>query len=317
MNFDFGKVLTRSWQIIWKHKVLWIFGILASCARGNSGGSGNGGGGNSGYQGGPNNGGLPFQTNQFEQVMEQIVEYVKDNLWVILLVIVGIILLSFLFYALGMMGRIGLIKGTFKAESGAERLAFGELWSESMPYFWRVFGLNFLLGLLIFVLIVPFVLLGVFTAGVGFLCLLPLLCILVPVFWAVSVILEQAQAAIVIEDLSMMDGVKRGWVVVKSNVGAMIIMALILGVGGAIVGVVVALPLIIAVLPIIIGAVTESLRESMTPVWIALGCCVAYFPVLLLLNGVLTAYLQSAWTLTFMQVAKPKESAPVFVEANA
>jgi hypothetical protein len=30
MNFDFGKVLSRSWQIIWKHKVLWIFGILAN-----------------------------------------------------------------------------------------------------------------------------------------------------------------------------------------------------------------------------------------------------------------------------------------------
>jgi hypothetical protein len=31
MNFNFGEVLTRAWQIIWKHKVLWVFGILASC----------------------------------------------------------------------------------------------------------------------------------------------------------------------------------------------------------------------------------------------------------------------------------------------
>ena len=37
-NFNFGEVLTRAWQIIWKHKVLWIFGILASCARGGGGG---------------------------------------------------------------------------------------------------------------------------------------------------------------------------------------------------------------------------------------------------------------------------------------
>ena len=48
MSFNFGEVLTRAWQIIWKHRVLWIFGILASCGRG--GGGGNGGGGNSGFQ---------------------------------------------------------------------------------------------------------------------------------------------------------------------------------------------------------------------------------------------------------------------------
>lgn len=53
MNFNFGEALTRAWQIIWKHKILWVFGILASCGRGggnfnsnfNSGGGGNGGGG--------------------------------------------------------------------------------------------------------------------------------------------------------------------------------------------------------------------------------------------------------------------------------
>jgi hypothetical protein len=28
MNFDIGEVLSRAWQITWKHKVLWIIGIL-------------------------------------------------------------------------------------------------------------------------------------------------------------------------------------------------------------------------------------------------------------------------------------------------
>jgi hypothetical protein len=42
---DFGYVLKRAWEIIWKFKVLWIFGILASC--GQASGSG---GSNSGYR---------------------------------------------------------------------------------------------------------------------------------------------------------------------------------------------------------------------------------------------------------------------------
>ena len=38
MNFNFGEVLTRAWQITWKYKVLWIFGILAGCSEGSGGG---------------------------------------------------------------------------------------------------------------------------------------------------------------------------------------------------------------------------------------------------------------------------------------
>jgi len=247
--------------------------------------------------------------------MNQAIQFLKENLWIILVIIVGIFLLSFLFYALGMMGRIGLIKGTYKAETGAQSLAFGELWSESLPYFWRVLGLNLLLGLLIFILIVPLVILGIVTAGVGFVCLLPLLCILIPVSWVLMVLIEQTQAAIVIEDLGMMDGIRRGWDVVKSNPGAMIIMALILGIGSVIVGIVFAIPIILAVIPLVLGA--ANLRESLTPVWITLACCLAYMPVLIFLNGIISAYIQSAWTLTFMQAGKSKESSSAIVEPNA
>ena len=44
MKIDLGKILARSWQIIWNHKVLWIFGILAGFASGR-------GGGNAGHNG--------------------------------------------------------------------------------------------------------------------------------------------------------------------------------------------------------------------------------------------------------------------------
>jgi len=314
-NFNFGEVLTRAWKHIWKHKVLWIFGILASCARGSGGGGGNSG--NSGYQQTNPGEDLPFSGGQFERVMEQAGRYLQDNLWIILVAILALMLLGFVFYALGMIGRIGMIKGTALAEKGAESIAFGEVWSESLPYFWRIFGLNFLAGLAFAVLIIPLVLVGVLTAGVGFVCLLPVLCLLIPIGWVVSVIIEQAQAAIVLEDLNMLDGFKRGWQVVKSNAGPVVVMALILGFGGGIIGVIVSLPLILAALPVIIGMGT--LRESLTPLYIALACCLAYMPVLILLNGVLTAYIQSAWALTFMKLSQPAQptNAPVIFEANA
>jgi len=323
-NLNYGEVLTKTWKNIWKYKVLWIFGILASCARGGGGGSG---GGNSNYSSG-SGGENPFSGGQAERFMNQVGQYLEDNLWIILVVILALMLLSFISYALGMIGRVGMIKGTSLAEQNVERIAFGEVWSESLPYFWRIFGLNFLIGLVIFaVIFVPLIIVGVIASGMAgpigasaviFACLIPILCLLVPIGWVVSVIIEQAQVSIVLEDLSMIDGFKRGWQIVKTNPIPMVVMALILGVGGGIVGVIVSMPIILAVLPIVIGM--GSLRESLTPVYIALACCLAYMPVLIFLNGVLTAYIQSAWALTYMKLShpeQPRDDAPIIIEANA
>lgn len=314
MNFNFGEVLTRAWQHIWKHKVLWIFGILASCARGS--GSGNSGGNNSRFQSG--SGDNPFTGGQdnFSQLGQQITQYIQDHILIIVAVGCGLVLLSIILFAIGMIGRIGLIKGVSAAEKGAASLQFGELWSESMPFFGRIFGLNFLIGLAFFVIFIPFILLGVATAGIGLLCILPLICLLLPIGFVVSIVIEQAQTAIVLEDLGILDGLKRGWDVAKSNVGPLVVMVLILGIGGGIIGFIVTLPIIFAVVPVVIGM--NTLRESLTPVYIALACCVAYMPVLIFLNGVLTAYIQSAWTLTYMRLTAPKQEEPlVITEANA
>ncbi|WKZ37213.1 MAG: hypothetical protein QY332_04635 [Anaerolineales bacterium] len=310
-NFNLGEVLTRAWQIIWKHKILWVFGVFAVFASG--GGGGGGGGGGSSYQTGSED--FPFSTSEMERGFQQVGQFLEQNLWIILVAVVFIILLSLLFYALGIMGRIGLIQGAYKVEKGAEHLAFAELWSESMPYFWRIFGLNFLIGLAVAVLLVPLVLFGVITAGVGFLCILPLICILIPISWVVMVILEQAQAAIVVENLGMWEGFKRGWEIVKTNAVNFIILGLVLFVGGAVIGIVIAFPIIIAVVPLAIGA--NSLEETLMPLYIALACCALYIPVLYLLTGILTAYIQSVWTLTYLRLSRPRDEAPVFVEGNA
>ena len=320
MNFNFGEVLTRAWQITWKYKVLWVFGILASCGRG----GGNGGGGNSGGSSSRPSDGSGFDPNNLfpRDMFREAGRWLNDNWWIIALIVLAIIVLILLFYYLGTIGKIALIKGTFKAEQGVESMGFGELWSESQPYFWRVFGLSFLIGLAFLVIFLPIVAIGFLTAGVGFLCLLPLICILVPIGWALNVILEQADAAIVLEDKSMFDGFKRGWEVTKNNIGPMIVMALILGIGGAIIGIIIALPIIIIVVPVAIGAVTmgelgAASNNLSIPLVIGAACCILYFPVLITLSGVLTTYFQCTWTLTFMRLTKPQDNAPVFVAGNA
>ena len=146
MKIDLGKILTRSWQIIWNYRVLWIFGILAGFA--NSNGSSNSNSSSS-------NGDTTSFNGNTDQFIEQAGEFFQEYMLIIIAVCVLLLILSFVFYALGMMGRIGILKGVYKVEEGATSLIFAELWSESMPYFWRFFGLNFLVGFVAFIIILP------------------------------------------------------------------------------------------------------------------------------------------------------------------
>lgn len=305
---DYGEVLSQAWKIIWKHKVLWIFGILAGCARGGGGGGGGGGAGG----GAPSNNppGTSPISPEVQRLFESFGQWIGDHLWIVVAFVVLILVLAALNIFLGTIGRIALIRGTFRADGGAERLGFGELFQESLPFFWRVFGLSLLIGLAFLVVLAPIIALGVLTAGIGFLCLLPLICILVPLAWVTGVIMQQADAAMVIEDLSLTDGVRRGWNVLKQNLGPLVIVWLITVVIGFVIGIVIALPILITVIPAVIAFTASGERPSATLLIISGVCLAGYLPVLLVLNGILTAYLESVWALTYLRLTRPREEQP-------
>jgi hypothetical protein len=298
---DFGEVLTRAWQIIWKHKVLWIFGILASCA------STNGSPGNAGS-------GMSWQTDQFPYQIERAFNQIPDwqiAMFVGMAILVGLVLVILAIF-LGTIGKIGLVRGTLQAEKGIEKLTFGELFSGSTPYFWRVFLLNLLVGLGMFVIgfiIAMIVIFGsIFTLGLGLICLIPLICLFIPFAWAVGVVLEQSIVAIVAEDLGVMDGLKRGWEVVKLNAGSMILMWLILVLGiGLIGGLIIGLPLMLTFGPIVATIFLGSEQAIWGGLAVAAVCFVAYLPFLILLSGIMRSYVGSAWTLTFLRLTSTPE----------
>jgi hypothetical protein len=311
---NYSEILSRAWQIIWKHKVLWIFGILAGCA--NSGGGGGGSGNNIRSTSG--SGQAPAQLQPYLDRMEQFIKSVPEQTWI--LIGIGAFLLILVLVALKIflstIGTIGLIHGAQLADQDIEaRLTFGELFKGSLPYFWRVFLLNLLVGLVFLVvgLIVAAgaVLAVVLTLGLILICLLPLLCLLVPVGVVVGVVIEQATIAIIVEDLGIMDGLRRGWEVVKTNVGPLVVMWLILGLGiSGIIGIIIGLPMILVLAPFLIGLFANAQRAIETGLVISLVCCAAYLPVLIVLSGILQSYVGSAWTLTFLRLTKPAQISP-------
>ena len=294
---SYGEVLTRAWKIVWKFKVLWIFGIFASCGTG----SGNGGGGNNvSYQ--YSSGDLP---PQFEQFFGNIERFANDLWWIFGLLICLTCVLVLVAIFLSTIGKIALIKGTLRAEEGAERMGFIELFNASTPYFWRVFGLSLLLFFVFFVAVMfgvlVFMAATILTFGIALMCLVPLCCLFIPVMWAIGVILEQAYIAIVVEERGIADGLTRGWEVVKTHWEPMLVMGVILIFGAIIVGLIIAVPMFLIMFPLLFTmGITGG--NNMAPLAIGGICFLLYLPVLILASGIIKAYVQSAWTLTFLRV---------------
>ncbi len=92
-----GEILSKAWTIIWKHKVLWIFGLLTGLSSVNT---------TSSFS----------QSSEGQQLPSQLENYLTQlPNWQIalsaLMVILVVLLLVVLLIFLGTMGRIGLIRG--------------------------------------------------------------------------------------------------------------------------------------------------------------------------------------------------------------
>jgi hypothetical protein len=287
---------------------LWIFGILASCSQG-------GRGFNSGSNGGGGGTGAPGPTNLPPQ-LERFFEIIAQNATTFIALAVSLVCVFWILAIfLGTIGRIGLIRGTWQVEEGVQNLIFGQLFSESMPYFWRVFGLSLLLGLpfiiVIGALVAALIVFGVSmsqgndASAFGFLGVLPIfllcLCLFIPLGIVINMILRQSERAIVLENASVMPALSRGWDVFRSHLGEIILMAIILGVIGFVAGFIIAIPVFIVVVPALIAFAAGN-AQNWTPMIVAGALLCLYIPVSWLLNGIIISFTESAWTLTYMRL---------------
>ncbi|RIK31124.1 MAG: hypothetical protein DCC56_02740 [Anaerolineae bacterium] len=323
MNFNFGEVLTRAWQIIWKHKILWVFGILASCGQGGSNFNMNssGGGGNGNGIGQPPD--LPPQMMRWLQSIEQ-------NLTTFFIITIALVcVIGIVALLLSSIGKIGLIRGASQADGGAEALVLGELFSGSMPYLWRIVGLSVIISIpaLIFAAVIFVVLIGGLLVGKSndsmilvVLGIVPIAiggaCLLVPINFVLGMIFRQAENAAVLENLGVFPAISRGWEIFKGNLGPIILMAIILGVIGFVLGIVIAIPFLVLIFPAVMGIMLTD-GQSLTPLYLMGICFCLLIPIMWLLQGIITSYTESVWTLTYLRLTKKKDDAPVLTEANA
>jgi len=303
---EIGNILSRAWTIIWKHKVLWVFGILASC--GSRSGGTSGGGSNSISSDAGQNFNPPPELQRFFTDIERSLRTVSDEQIAMFVAIffAAICLIAIITWLVGLYGKTGVTVGALQAEAGSA-VTFRSIWNQSWGVFDRVAGLNLLLALppILFgvVVAVGLVAIGALTMGIGILCLLPLLCLLIPLGVAYGIFTDFATIAAIKEGLGISAAIQRGWEVLSKNVGNILVLALILILGGLVVSLILAIPFFLAFIPLLIGAAQGNVAQNLT---LSLICIVASLPVTLVLSGILHSYLQTAWTLGYAALAADK-----------
>jgi hypothetical protein len=314
---NYGQILSKAWKIIWKHKILWLFGVLAGCAASGSGGSGasGGAGGGSGSNFTVQPGTHDFITSSVQQGIEDFFGFLSSVpvwIWVVLAVglfVVGFIL-SILFLMVGSLGQAGVIKGTGMADAAeldAPALSFGTIFNALKPHYWKVFLLQigyrvagFILTLILFV---PLILLTICTCCLGLL-------LVIPIGWLINLLLDFTTIAIVEEELGIFEAIGRAWQVITRNLGPVIVMFLILGVGGLIVALIISAPLLIIPVPLMANLVLTGARSITVGLVITVLLSLVLIPVLIFLGGVLRAYILAAWTLTFRRLTLDRALEP-------
>lgn len=302
---DYGKILSRAWQITWRWKVLWIFGFLASLGSG-----GGGGGGSSGVNNGSRGAGNFPNFDISPQMGGLIIGLVC------LALIIGLIL-----WVLSIIGRGALIAGVQQVEDEGQT-SFGSAWRVGLSRFWTIFGIGFLAALPILIIVLVLIGVGIAVAvGAGYnftndvperalgvilpalACLIPLACVTVVLAVVLAQIQIYAERAAILEGHGWIEAFKRGWQVLKTHLGPTIIFWLIfLLIGGVLAAIVVGGILALA-LPAM--ALFGNNNPNALAVVTMCGGALVGFVILAVVGAIVQTFTSTTWTLVYRQLTRP------------
>ncbi len=316
---NYAEILKKNWNTIWKHKILWLFGLLAGSAIG-------GGQGLSYRFSSQGRFGQRWQNGQdFPPMFERMSAFfrsVPPYAWALIagIAIIAGLLISLIAFFLREYGLAGVIKGSALAEnSQSGPLKFGDIHRALKPYYWRLILLRLLIvcagALLAGLLAIPIVIFIIGTLGIGLCCLLPLFILLIPVGWGARVLVHNASIALVDENLDVMESISRAWEVTTQNLGPLLVLHIILGVIRFVATLLMSIPMVAAALPLIF-----AMRASTAGWPIAAGLIsgllwLLLLPLALVVFGALNAFDLSARAFAFRELKDKARVLPVGSQA--
>lgn len=300
---DYGKILKQAYHATFKHKSLWFLGMLV-------------------FSGvkfsvpnfGTNSAEL-FNNGMFSDAdpslgsgMENFGSSIADYWWVIAIVMGLVLVLWLVALVLNNIAVAGMMIGADQARQGGKP-TFVSSFKAGLPYFWKVLGMNVLLGLavggVVVVISIPLVLLAITIVGLiiaipGFILLFAALMIVVP-------FKMYALQNIVLRQQSIMDSYKSAWYMLRHNFGNSIVMVLFLGlIGfGVAFGALIIFGLVAGIF-VALGFVAYAVAQWVLVVPIIIIGALVLIILTFLLKGIMTTFKYTVWHLTFIELEQKK-----------
>ena len=324
---QYGTLLKRAWDIVWRNKIIWVFGFLAALGSG-GGGGGSGGRGNFNVplQGQGGGGGLP--PNAQRALAELFANQALVITIVVVLIVIGL-LIGLIIALISALGHGAMVEMAREADD-TEKTSFGAGWNTGLRRMFPVFLIRFLLGLppaiIIIAGLIPFFLSFIplitrsgfrnaeqlFAGGMLtslFACFLPACCIGVLLTIPLQVLETLSIRALVLESRGILSGIRRGWTVFTANLGEIVVLWLIFLLIGIAVGIVIGVPTVLVAIAVLVPmGIAVVLTPLMILPMIGVICLIAI--VSAILRSIVEAYTSTVWTLAYRQWIARTASAP-------
>ncbi len=272
---DITKVLNRSWHILWKYRILWIFGFFLAMATGGGGGSNPPASYRNGMNQINNQGPWSSSPSGFPRWMgdtqsEVISMLITTGVVLLVVILLGSLVSAFLRY----VSEVTSIRAVNDYETTGVKLGFKQLWKNGWNRnAWRLFLIDLLLSLPFIAMVLIMGLLGVWvylasTGGneaflifsaitaAGLALLFIFFMILLGI--ALGVIRHFAARICVLEGVGVIDAIKQGYAMVRRHLKNVFFMWLVmvgLGIAWAIGSLILILPLLLVVMLTILPGV--------------------------------------------------------------
>lgn len=290
---DYGKLFSRAWDLIWKHKFLIVLGILVAL-----GGAGGGSGGTSGFSGGEgdfNVRNLPRFDFNFSAPLRNL-DLPAFAVGGILILAALAVMIALVVWVVGLISRGGLIFGANAVSSGQEATFMDSLragWGKG----WRLVGIGLVPAIPVLLLMVSaFFSANFYISGrtiareeqfynlPGFVIpVLAVTCVLVLLALLLSLLRTFTNRACMLEDRGVIDSYRRGFEVLGDYFGQ-------------------ALVLFLLQIVISLGIWFVLLLPS-----ILIALCCFLWPLLIVVQGAFAAFYSTLWTLAWNQWTGYKE----------
>lgn len=300
MNFDFGDVLSRAWQITWKHKVLWAISLLPFLIS------------------------LLFLPVWLVLVFQRNFDIDRLSSWMQNPVIVSFVIIIYLvvFIAsifLQIVSRASVTLGIYRAETVLQPVTFMDLLKNGFQYFWRILAISFLVGAGIMVVFFGFfaflAALSVVTMGFAALCIQPLIILIIPLIWLVMTFMEQSESAIIADGMNAMEALRQAYELIKSNIWKYVLITVIIYVGMGTLTSLILFPFMIPMFFFMMRNLDAGMDfNNMLQMQAVFG--IVILPLMAVVQGFSLTYMKSAMMLVYLRLTRSAQSRPISQEAT-